>query len=304
MKIDLFVKPRAFPSDEARRALAPDGQFAALVSHQVTWLELDSDDPRVDRMIELTKDTPGLMLQSTMSFTEGEMAQARYFQLVCRSTVSMRDREADEYNARHRARLEALPFHRARGRLLRIKLLDTIELSRVTVKPNVVAGVGEWGDEYIVGRAVAKAFEQAELTGYELRPIPNPKTGKVHPDHFHLYCESIMPPAEMDSTTLPPNLGPDRLTRRESPRQLGCLTYRLNGAERLCDFNRTTEDWFGEALPTWVVTARVRECFLRHRLKGWEFRPVLEAGTAMHRQYLALWEDLLRRVAVNPGNRF
>jgi hypothetical protein len=31
---------------------------------------------------------------------------------------------------------------------------------------------------------------------------------------------------------------------------------------------------------------------------------VLEAGTVLHQQYLALREELLRRVAVNPRNRF
>src|SRR5262245_22098231 len=112
MKIDLFVKPRAFPSDEARKALAREDEFAALVSRQITWFELEAGDPRLDRMIELTKDTPGLMLQSSMSFTSGEVAEVRYFQPVCRSTVGLRDREADEYNTRHRARLDALPFRR------------------------------------------------------------------------------------------------------------------------------------------------------------------------------------------------
>jgi hypothetical protein len=57
-------------------------------------------------------------------------------------------------------------------------------------------------------------------------------------------------------------------------------------------------------MPIWVISARVRECVQDAKLKGWAFRPVLEAGTPLHAAYLEVWSGLLARVAVNPRNRF
>jgi hypothetical protein len=44
--------------------------------------------------------------------------------------------------------------------------------------------------------------------------------------------------------------------------------------------------------------------FKRARLKGWHFRPVLERGTAIHDQYLALWNRLSALVAEGVNTNF
>ena len=151
--------------------------------------------------------------------------------------------------------------------------------------------------EFIVGAGVAQAFRDASLTGYELRPVYHAKTGEALPDVFHLFSESILPPAALDATTI------QLKTETGSWRELGCLSYAtLNGG--IEDFNRTAENFSNNYMPIWVVSARVRDCLLASKLKGWAFRPVLEVGTPPHEAYTKLWSDLLARIAINPRNRF
>src|SRR5688500_16194425 len=95
------------------------------------------------------------------------------------------------------------------------------------------------------------------------RPVFNPKTNGDRTDCSQLSCDSIMPPAETDATTLD--------TTKELPddggwRELGCLTYELHEAGALPDFNRTAENWSNSFIPVWVVSARVRDACERHKL--------------------------------------
>lgn len=58
-------------------------------------------------------------------------------------------------------------------------------------------------------------------------------------------------------------------------------------------------------MPVWIVSAAVRDCFTRQQLKGWAFRPVLEADTELHAGYLRTWNDLMAQVAdSNPRHFF
>ena len=193
--------------------------------------------------------------------------------------------EAERDSDMNLARIQACDFYRTAGRRLRIKLIDRIVLSRVALKPDTVAGVGEWLAEFIVGRAAAEAFGAAQLTGYTLRPIFQTRSGRPYQDYSHLHSESIMPGVRFDVTTpIVENDPPDEGGRQ----QLGCLTYSLRGDETICDFNRTAEDWSSNWQPVWVVTARVRKCILHHKVKGWVFRPVLDEGSALQQHYLAV----------------
>jgi hypothetical protein len=219
--------------------------------------------------------------------------QARFFQLECRKLV----REGPGDYEANIARLRELPF-RETGDSFRIKLLDRFALSRAPLKPNEVACAGDWTAEFIVSRGAARIFEEASLCGFSLRPVVVPKTGKEYEDVFLLYTESLMPRAELDLTVLP-------FPGEESGyRQLACLTYDFSGGEPASDFNRTAENWSSNYMPVWVISARVRDCFVRNKLKGWAFRPVLEKGTALHAAYVAKWQDLIDRVSVNPRHHF
>ncbi len=133
------------------------------------------------------------------------------------------------------------------------------------------------------------------------RPVFNPKTNGDRTDCSQLSCDSIMPPAAIDATTLDMT---KELADEGGWRELGCLTYELHEAGALPDFNRTAENWSNSFIPVWVVSARVRDAFERHKLKGWAFRPVLEKDSPLHRTYTDAWSTLLAKVAVNPRNRW
>ncbi len=287
MKITLRILCQA----DAKAALASDSVVSRECDLGEVVFELDSVSEALDRVLQLTRDCSGSWFNPVMTFTRRELDCASYLQLDCRKTVP--ETEGDyELNF---ARLEETPF-RSTGDGTRIKLLDRTSLTKVAIKPNVVAGVDEWMAEFIIGSAVARAFEEEGLTGYSLRPVWNPKTVKEHKGIFQLYSEATMPPAHLDLTTVPADGG--------GVRQLGCLVCQLDAGAQLPDFNRTAEDWSSNSMPLWVVSQRVRDCFQRNKLRGWAFRPVVAAGSELHEEYLRMWKDVFERVSANPRNFF
>jgi hypothetical protein len=283
--------------DDARAALLRDAELARTIALSAPVLELDADDPRFDRVLELTNGSSGCWLNPIVTFTASEQRSARLFQLEGRKIVPETAADAEL----NRARLEAAPFHENGTGAVRIKLIDRIALSRIALPANGVALAGDWMAEFVAHRAAAAVFEQAGLTGCSFRPIFNPKTGRDHADFVQPYSESIMSPAALDATTI--SLAAD-LPEEGGWRELGCLSYAPEAVARAADFNRTAENWSNSFIPFWIVTAKVREIFQAHKLKGWAFRPVLELGTPLHRTYTEAWASLLQRVAINPKNRW
>jgi hypothetical protein len=288
---------RVAAREDARAAILRDRELARTCDLTRPVIELDAADPGFDRILEQTKGTSGLWLNPIMAFTAKEMTQPRYFQLEGRKLV----REIGPDYDLNRARLNATPFRKVDGRPLRIKLIDRIALSRIPLAPNMVGLASDWMAEFVLGRAFARTLEREGFSGYSLRPVFNPKTGQDHADYFQLYSESILPAAELDATTI--SLAAD-IPEEGGWRELGCLTYDVSDGHTFADVNRTAENWSNSFIPFWVVSQRVRAACLRDKLKGWAFRPVLEKGTPLHREYLETWASLLARVAVNPRNRW
>ncbi len=290
------IKLRILCRTDAVHKLACDTTVADAFDLSSGLVETDSEDAILDRILDITQNGSGLWFNPIMTFTKKEVDGARFFQLECRKTVHETGRDY-ELNS---SRLAKLPFIHPTD-LCKIKLLDEVALTRIKLKPNMVAGVDEWTAEFIITSTVAKCFEKEKLTGFALKPVLNPKTGAYH-DEFHmLYTDSIMPPVEYDRTI--------KSLEKEIPeeggfRDLGCLTYDFEEKVPDFDFNRTAENFSSNFMPIWVVSARVRECFGRNKLRGWAFRPVLEKGSELHRMYLEKWQSLFKRISINPRNRF
>jgi len=294
----MTITLRIFVDEDAAAALVRDSSFAGAIDQSGTTIELDAADPSFRRLLDLTKDTPGARLKPVMHFSAQEMAHARYFQLECRGRIVRESALDYELN---RARLDASGVVRAGDRRLGIKLIDRIALSRISLPPAMIGCASEWMGEFVLGRGIVETFRAEALRGFDVRPLFNPLADADHPDYFQLYTEHIMPAAELDATTLG--------MERESPedggwRELGCLTYDFSTGEPPADFNRTAENWSNTFTPLWIVSARVRDAFERHGLRGWAFRPILEKSTPLHEQYVRAWDDLLECVRVNPRNRF
>lgn len=286
MKINL----RILFQQDAIRPLLETGEFNEDELQNIV-IDLDADSPRLAVFLEATKRCSGNWFNPLMIFSKKELDQAEYFQLDCRKTVGESPRDM-EWNQRH---VESLQRIRTVAGL-DIYLPHRIAASKIkNIKSNMVAGVGQNLQEYIVPDNVGAAFAAAGLEGYSLLPFYDSRTEEAHVDVRQLYSNSIMPAAVLDRSTPPADRG---------LRQLGCLVYEDLDSHAVTDFNRTAEDWAAGNMPLWVVSVRVREVFQRNKFRGWAFRPVLEKGSEMHAEYLRLWDDLFARVAVNPQNFF
>lgn len=292
MKIELRI---VCPAD-ANDVLEQDETIANTVNLKAGVIDIDSEDELLDRILYVTRDTSGIWFNPGMSFTRAEVAQSRYFQLECRKVVNETNHDY-ELNS---SRLDEVELIQTTDQC-KIKLLDKVALSRIKIKPNIVAGIDQWTAEFLITSTVANIFEQEQLTGLSLRPIFNPKTRKDHKEYLQLYTENIMPPVEHDLTIYS--------LEKEIPeeggfRELGCLTYDFREVVPKYDFNRTAENFSSNFMPFWVVSARVRECFVRNKLRGWAFRPVIEKGSEFQNAYLAKWQSLFDRISINPLNHF
>ena len=281
---------------DASEALARDPVLGRVLDLSAVVLDLAHDDPKFHRLLEVTRYTHGAWLNPFMTFTAAETASARFLQLQCRGKIL---NETPKDNEQNRAIVDGHGFQPTRGKLLTIKLLDRIAITKIAIAPNAIGCATHWTPEFIVPRAVTVAFREEGLTGFEVRPVIDAKAGRPHADFFLLYSPSIMPEAERDATTID-----QRETDAGGWRELGALTYSFTGKEKLHDFNRTAENWGSNHLPFWIVSRRVREVVTRRRFKGWGYLPVLEKGTPLHQAYTRLWAEALERIAVNPRNFF
>lgn len=198
-------------------------------------VHLDSDDARLHELLEVTRHTSGVWLNPGMSFTAAELAQARFLQLDCRGKIINETAADGTYN---RAAVDGADFHLSRGRILPIKLVDRLALTKIKIATNAIGCATHWTPEFVVPRGVADVFHDEGLTGFELRPVIDSKNRQRHTDFFLLYSDSIMPNVERDRRTLD-----KRATDNPSWRELGALTYDFTGRETCCDFNRTAENW-------------------------------------------------------------
>ena len=292
MKINLYL----YFGGDAQAAMAADPAIAGEFKVGASAFWVDAESEAFDRILERTKATSGLRLTPDCIFTAKEQAQARYFQVLSRKTVkgSMAD------NLLNLAHVKALtPVKTGEG--LAIKRMERIELSKVALDANAVAGLDDWAAEYLAGASVAELLRQGGLRGLELRPVYHPKTKAPHEGVFQLYTASVMPSVERNISV---QAAKTALAGESPVRVLGALTYVLGDEPGLADINRTAEPFSSNQLAFWVVSRKVVELFQEHKVKGWVFRPVVEPGMALYADYLAKWEVLRKKLASNSRHHF
>lgn len=287
------IKLRLLCLRDALQTLKTDSVVSKVCDLDSVVFELDSEDEILDRILALTKNSSGIWFNTYMHFTQKEISHARYFQLEPRKLVYETEKDY-ELNF---SRLAKVPSIRTRSKC-EIKLLDSVALSKIKLKKNMVAGIDEWTAEFVITSEVAAIFHKNGLTGFDLKQVYNPKTGKDYEDYFLLYSDNILPLIELDSTIV------DKGNEEECFRSLGCLVYDFQSEEMLKDFNRTAENLSSNFMPLWVVSATVRDCFLRNKCKGGAFLPVMEKGRKMYEDYSTKWQSLIQRVSINPKNTF
>jgi hypothetical protein len=174
-----------------------------------------------------------------------------------------------------------------------VRLPQAIFLSK-PVPPRAIAHVDQWSGEYVMGSDAVRALRESSLTGYVLRPILHPRTRAARDGGMHLCTGALLPPALFGPSTYETFAGGP--AQPSQPRRYGLLSYAPGALDAAPDFARTAEPWEDWDTPTWVVRRGVRQWFEGAGLRGWGLRPVLQEGTAPHREHEERWQGLLARL--------
>jgi hypothetical protein len=243
-------------------------------------------NPQLDEFLREAADRGSLDLNPWMEFDQREIEQSRFLRIRSRKVLS--DSPADF--ERMRADLGRLSWLGGDPKR-RYRVPERISLSKIRLKPNQIASVGQWTAECVVPKGVRAIFEEARLSGVDFRPVFNTRTGAAFDEYFHLYSDRALEFRELDLAS-PEIRSPH--PEEQGYDALGCLCYDTLTLERALDFNRTGEPLESFEFPDWVVRSSVRDCFVEHRLRGWAFEPVLELGTLPYEEYCELWLSFYR----------
>lgn len=224
-----------------------------------------------------------------MEFSKAELGEHQFLRLYPRKVV----KESNADYERMYDDFEQLPWVGDDTRF-RFRIPERLYLSKIPLKPNQVAVVGEWTEEFVVPKGVRQLLEGAGFSGIEFRPIFHTRTNAVYDDFFHLYSSHILGRCELDIASLEID---SRRPEEQGYDALGCLCYDPATLDTALDFNRTGERHRGFQFPDWIVKASVREQFVAQKLKGWAFEPVLLLGSESYEEYHELWASFYRLLA-------
>lgn len=255
-------------------------------------------DPALPVVLDEAESVKGFWVSVQPVFSSAELRTVTHFELVCRKLISETRKDFEWNNAAK----DTAPLFNAGGESP-IRLARDLVLTHLRLKPNMAGGIGDWTQEYVVGPGVARAFQKAKFSGLSLLPVQNPKTATPHDGFFQIFSESILNPATIDCSV--ERINSAFLEENGQLRHLGCLSYAAADLVGTSDFSRTAEPWGGwHGWPLWVVRAKVREIFTKHKLRGWAFGPVLTTNTDLYADYLRQWERLSRLVAQCTKSQF
>jgi hypothetical protein len=245
----------------------------------------DATGPVLPRLLPLAEGEAVSFLREVQC-SPSELQASSHFEAVCRSTiVQTRADSKATMTAYHQDTLHPTASRWA------VRLPQRIYLSK-PVAGAVLSHVDEWTGEYVVGPQLAQALQASGLTGFELRPVLNYKTGEAHEEGgHHLVARELLPAALEDGTTF--ESFDDGPRQPSTPRRYGLLSYPQGALEPSPDLARTAEPWGAWRTPVWVLRQRARSWFDGQQVRGWKFQPVLAAGSRLHAEHTQRWHDLL-----------
>ncbi len=308
--IEQAVAQRLRSEPALERLLAP-----ALALPGLAWIALRADSAPFDRLIELTCDGPGMRYTPYVRCTPRDLAEARW--LVLQPAKLLPESRLD--GERNRARLSAAPWVRnAPGCAHRV--LRGIALTRVKLRPAEIGTLGEWTSEFVLPSAVRAAFEGDGLRGFATLDVRDGRDG-IQAAVRQLDTPHVLPQALPSAACQDRGLLRDGLSAlleqraaegsaEEPPpadarcqRLLGCPLYADFDVFPTSDFARTAEAFDAWGQPLWAISSAVYSCYVRHALRGWQFRPLLERGSQAHGEHERHWRALADKLAQNPRHR-
>lgn len=256
------------------------------------------DDKILMKILQEADSAEGYWVSGETVFTKGELRDVSHFEAVCRKYVS-----ESPVDYEHNANVVQKTSVVWAGAEKPIRLPFGFALTRIKMRPHMVAAIGDWTEEYVIGSAVVQAFEQAKLTGWSMKPVLNPKMQSHHTDFVQIYSDAVLDAALFDCSV--ERLKSEWTEENGHLRHLGCLAYPASALEHKLDFARTAEPWGGgHGQLSWVVSSRVVEVFVKNKLRGWAFRPVMLEGSGLYRQYIELWKALCSAVSESKKSKF
>lgn len=284
-----------------------DERSATIVAHRAPMAEagivngrypLALDDPALPVVLDEGESAKGFSISGEAVVSPAELRTLTHFEAVCRKLVTETKKDF-EWND---AAKEKAPLFDAGGESP-IRLIRDVALTHIRLKPNMIGGIGDWTQEYVIGAGVARAFQKAKLSGLSLLSVRNPKTGAPHEGFSQIFSDSILKPATIDCSV--ERIKSALASEDGQLRHLGCLAYAVTDLDDTTDFSRTAEPWGGwHGWPLWVVRAKVKEIFAKEKLRGWAFRPVLITNTDLYADYMRQWERLCRLVGQCTKSQF
>lgn len=268
-----------------------------LVGGRQSEISVESHWPNAgfQQFLEEAAELGELDINPWMDFTRREVERADFLQLGCRKFVQDTTREFE----RMRSEIDEQPWLGG-DPMRRFRLPERIYLSRIKLKPNRLAGIGEWLDEYVLPVQVVRLLEGLHLSGFDTRPIRHVKTAEEHSDYRWLWTDRVLGHRVLDAAS--PEIRSSHPEERGYD-QWGCLCYDEEALRSAGDFNRTGERLVSFEFPSWVVSKRVREVCEEQAIQGWRFKPVLATSGREYDGYTALWTSFFSAVRESGSHR-
>ena len=164
---------RGMANSSLARKLEASG-LAALVGglHNELFFDAIWPSDEVEEFLRAASNYGFFDLNPWMTFTRSEIGNARFLRIRPRIVIE----ESDADYEIMRREMDGLPWIGDEPDR-RCRLPQRISLSRVALKPNQVAVVGQWSAEYVVHDAVRRIFEDDAATGIEFRPVLDSRSG-------------------------------------------------------------------------------------------------------------------------------
>jgi hypothetical protein len=286
----------SFPVFRFESELAGDPWLSGHVPIKEPWVDLDSTDQRLFRLLALTYNVRHTYVSPNVTFSKAEIASSRWLQPMCRSILRLTEKDQERI-------LDMVSGCQARSLgpgLLPVRLLDRLSLGSVKIDPQNISAVDDALLDYVAGSVVVSVFSKQCLTGSEFGPVISTKTGLPFPDVKRLMPPPICGPAVIDETMWFGKLdnGADYM------QPIGPLCFEGDVLETLPDLSRTIEPLEANDFPSWIVSSRTREVVETHGIKGWKWRPVLVRDSELHRTHVEMWKPVLDALLRNPKNQF
>lgn len=285
---------QTFFNEEIRRAIRSDVSFSSMIDLDQPGYKFEfPGDDLFNIFIDKVKHLSRVSMRIYMEFAPEDSVDASLFKVQCRGTLLKETKDDEAFNV---LQVEKIPF-RLTGSTSRVKLKDNFALSKI-ILPAKMVGYIDFRGEYVISKYIVDIFKSEGLTGFETRPIYNSSLQKNHDEHFLLFGSSFLPEAVRDISWR-------KIQASDEPQYSihtiwGTLCYE-DGLVVAQDFNRSAEGYAADFSPFWVVSDKAKKCFEKHKLKGWQFIPILVRDSTMYERYIKMWQDFFN--IINTVNK-